>query len=136
MQELAAQKLVSVEASDQIRYDLESARASYELARLELSYTNITAPISGLVAQRMVKPGNLIALNALACGATAGETLGACEAAEGRGFPDWVEVDAKGLKGKFKALPARSELPPTINDAIAVVAPATTGSTGTTAPAR
>jgi len=63
-QELAAQKLVSVEASDQIRYDLESARASYELAKLELSYTNITAPISGVVAQRMVKPGNLISLNA------------------------------------------------------------------------
>ena len=59
-QELAAQKLVSAEASDQIRYDLESARASYELAKLELSYTNITAPISGVIAQRMVKPGNLI----------------------------------------------------------------------------
>lgn len=63
-QELAARKLVSAEASDQIKYDLESARASYELAKLELSYTNITAPISGVVAQRMVKPGNLIALNA------------------------------------------------------------------------
>jgi membrane fusion protein (multidrug efflux system) len=63
-QELAAKKLVSAEASDQIKYDLESARASYQLAQLELSYTNITAPISGVVAQRMVKPGNLIALNA------------------------------------------------------------------------
>ncbi|MEO7252127.1 MAG: efflux RND transporter periplasmic adaptor subunit [Arenimonas sp.] len=63
-QELAARKLVSAESSDQIRYDLESARASYALAMLELSYTNITAPISGVVAQRMVKPGNLIGLNA------------------------------------------------------------------------
>ncbi len=54
------QKLVSVEAIDQIRFDLESARASYELAKLELCYTNITAPISGVIAQRMVKPGNLI----------------------------------------------------------------------------
>jgi membrane fusion protein (multidrug efflux system) len=63
-QELAAKKLVSAEASDQIKYDLESARAAYELAKLELSYTNITAPITGVVAQRMVKPGNLIALNA------------------------------------------------------------------------
>ncbi len=62
-QELAEKKLVSAESSDQIRYDLESARASYELAKLELSYTNITAPISGVVAQRMVKPGNLIGLN-------------------------------------------------------------------------
>ncbi len=63
-QELAARKLVSAEASDQIKYDLESARATYALAKLELSYTNITAPISGVVAQRMVKPGNLIGLNA------------------------------------------------------------------------
>jgi membrane fusion protein (multidrug efflux system) len=62
--ELAERKLVSAESSDQIKYDLESARAAYDLAKLELSYTNITAPISGVVAQRMVKPGNLIALNA------------------------------------------------------------------------
>ena len=62
--ELEASKLVSAEASDQIKYDLASARAAYELAKLELSYTNIVAPISGVVAERMVKPGNLIALNA------------------------------------------------------------------------
>ena len=62
--ELAERKLVSAESADQIKYDLESARAAYDLARLELSYTNITSPISGVVAQRMVKPGNLIALNA------------------------------------------------------------------------
>lgn len=63
-QELAAAKLVSAEAADQIKFDLQSARASYALAKLELSYTNIIAPISGVIAQRMVKPGNLIALNA------------------------------------------------------------------------
>lgn len=63
-QELLASKLVSAEASEQIRYDLESARASYQLAQLELSHTNIVAPISGVIAQRMIKPGNLIALNA------------------------------------------------------------------------
>jgi membrane fusion protein (multidrug efflux system) len=62
--ELAERKLVSADANDQIKFELESARASYDLARLELSYTNITAPISGVVAQRMFKPGNLIALNA------------------------------------------------------------------------
>jgi small subunit ribosomal protein S4 len=45
---------------------------------------------------------------------------GATEAAEGRGFPEWVEVDAKGLKGTFKARPARSELPSTINESLVV----------------
>lgn len=63
-QELRKQNLISAEAHDQIRFDLESAKASLNLARLELSYTNITAPISGVIAQRMVKQGNLVALNA------------------------------------------------------------------------
>lgn len=62
-QQLLAQKLISTEAHDQIRFDLESARASLSLAQLELSYTNIVAPISGVVAQRMVKQGNLVTLN-------------------------------------------------------------------------
>lgn len=62
-QELLASKLVSAEASDQIRYDLEAARAAYGLAQLELSYTNIVAPIDGVIALRSVKQGNLIQLN-------------------------------------------------------------------------
>ena len=62
-QELLASKMVSAEASDQIRYDLEAARAAYQLAQLELSYTNIVAPIDGVIAARAVKPGNLIQLN-------------------------------------------------------------------------
>jgi len=41
-------------------------------------------------------------------------------AAESRGFPDWIEVDAKVLKGKFKALPQRSELPSNINESLVV----------------
>lgn len=63
-QELRKQNLISAEAHDQIRFDLESAKASLNLARLELSYTNVTAPISGVIAQRMVKQGNLVTLNA------------------------------------------------------------------------
>ncbi|KAA2286010.1 efflux RND transporter periplasmic adaptor subunit [Arenimonas fontis] len=63
-QELLASRLVSAESVEQIRFDLESARASYELARLELSYTDIVAPFDGVVAQRMVKAGNLVPLNA------------------------------------------------------------------------
>jgi small subunit ribosomal protein S4 len=44
----------------------------------------------------------------------------AAEAAEGRGFPVWVEVDAKSLRGTFKARPQRSELPSTINESLVV----------------
>ncbi len=58
--ELFEKKLVSSEQQDKIRYELDTQRASYDLARLELSYTNIVAPIDGVVSQRMVKEGNLI----------------------------------------------------------------------------
>jgi small subunit ribosomal protein S4 len=44
----------------------------------------------------------------------------ACEAAESRGFPEWIEVDVKSLKGTFKALPQRSDLPATINESMVV----------------
>jgi small subunit ribosomal protein S4 len=45
---------------------------------------------------------------------------GAVEAAEQRGFPEWVEVDAKAMKGVFKAAPQRSELPSNINESLVV----------------
>jgi len=44
----------------------------------------------------------------------------AVEAAESRGFPEWIDVDAKAGKGVFKAYPARSELPATINEGLVV----------------
>jgi small subunit ribosomal protein S4 len=36
------------------------------------------------------------------------------------GFPDWVEVDEKGLKGKFKAVPEREQMLPDINENLVV----------------
>jgi small subunit ribosomal protein S4 len=44
----------------------------------------------------------------------------ALEAAEQRGFPDWVDVDTKGMKGTFKAAPERSDLPADINESLVV----------------
>lgn len=44
----------------------------------------------------------------------------ALEAAESRGFPEWLEVDPKAFKGTFKAFPARSDLPSTINESLVV----------------
>ena len=44
----------------------------------------------------------------------------ALAAAEQRGFPEWLEVDAKSFKGTFKAVPQRSELPATINEHLVV----------------
>ncbi len=42
------------------------------------------------------------------------------EAAESRGFPEWVEVDTKLLKGTFKALPSRTDLPSSINESLII----------------
>jgi small subunit ribosomal protein S4 len=42
------------------------------------------------------------------------------EAAESKGFSEWVEVDVKGLKGTFKAVPQRTDLPMTINESLVV----------------
>lgn len=60
---LAAEKLISANDNDQLRYDLENARAANRLANLELSYANVAAPISGVVAQRSIKPGNFVQIN-------------------------------------------------------------------------
>ncbi|MDP2107703.1 MAG: 30S ribosomal protein S4, partial [Rhodocyclaceae bacterium] len=47
-------------------------------------------------------------------------TKAAMEAAESRGFPEWIEVDVKAGKGTFKAYPARDELPPSIKEGLVV----------------
>jgi small subunit ribosomal protein S4 len=40
----------------------------------------------------------------------------AAEAAASRHIPEWLEVDAKALKGTFKTVPARTDLPSTVNE--------------------
>lgn len=61
--ELYSRKLVAADLYEKLRYDVETQRTTAQMARLELSYTNIVAPIDGVIAQRMVKQGNLIQLN-------------------------------------------------------------------------
>lgn len=36
------------------------------------------------------------------------------------GLPDWVQVDEKGLKGTFKAVPTRDQIVPDINESLVV----------------
>jgi len=36
------------------------------------------------------------------------------------GFPDWVDVDVKAMKGAFKSVPERSDLPAEINESLVV----------------
>ncbi len=62
--ELYERKLVAADVYEKIRFDVDTQRAVYNMAKLELSYTDIVAPISGVIAQRSAKVGNLIQLNA------------------------------------------------------------------------
>lgn len=61
--QMAEQRLLSANDADQLRYDLESARAANRLANLELSYAKVEAPISGVVASRSIKTGNFVQIN-------------------------------------------------------------------------
>ncbi|WMJ68868.1 efflux RND transporter periplasmic adaptor subunit [Stenotrophomonas sp. 24(2023)] len=62
-QKLVGQQMVSASDVDQLRFDLEHARAQYRLATLELSYTTVVAPISGVIASRSIKTGNFVQIN-------------------------------------------------------------------------
>lgn len=64
------------------------------------------------------RPGDAVELTESARGQL--RVKAALEAAASRGFPEWLEVDAKAGKGTFKAYPQRAELPPTINESLVV----------------
>ena len=55
--------MVSTNDVEQLRFDLQNARAQLNLAKLDLSYTRVTAPISGVIAQRSIKAGNLVQIS-------------------------------------------------------------------------
>lgn len=65
-----------------------------------------------------LRPGDVVQLTDAARAQL--RSKAALEAAEGRGFPEWLEVDAKAGKGTFKAYPQRAELPATINESLVV----------------
>jgi small subunit ribosomal protein S4 len=66
----------------------------------------------------LVKPGDVVSVRE-----KSREQLrikAALQAAEQRGFPEWVNVNAKEMTGTFKAVPIRAELPATINEHLVV----------------
>ena len=65
-----------------------------------------------------LRPGDTVTLAEKARGHL--RVKAALEAAESRGFPEWIEVDAKAGKGVFKSYPARTDLPATINEGLVV----------------
>ena len=61
--ELSQRGLVAKGTAENAKYDLDALKASYDSARLELGYTEIRAPIAGVVSARYIKVGNTISPN-------------------------------------------------------------------------
>jgi len=61
--ELSNKGLVSTGEFEKIKFELEALQASFNLAKLELDYTQIRAPIDGVVSERFVKLGRTISAN-------------------------------------------------------------------------
>jgi membrane fusion protein (multidrug efflux system) len=61
--DLKEKGLISTGDFDKIRYEMEALEASYNLAKLELDYTQIRAPIDGIISNRFIRRGNTIAVN-------------------------------------------------------------------------
>ena len=61
--DLKEKALISTGDFDKIRYEMEALEASYNLAKLELDYTQIRAPIAGVVSNRYVRLGTTVSVN-------------------------------------------------------------------------
>ncbi len=59
-EELQDKGLISEGEFEKLQYDLEALQATYNLAKLELDYTQIRAPIAGVISERYLKLGNTI----------------------------------------------------------------------------
>ena len=61
--ELFKNKLISAEAYDRTKYEYQTQKSTYDLTKLNLNYTEIKAPISGVVSERFIKVGNMVTVN-------------------------------------------------------------------------
>jgi multidrug efflux system membrane fusion protein len=65
--ELLGRKAMSQDEFDTVKYDLDEAnanlseaKASHDLAKLNLQFTTVTAPLAGRIGRRMLDAGNLV----------------------------------------------------------------------------
>ena len=100
-QELRGKGLLSEGDFEKLRYDLEALQAAFNLARLELDYTQIRAPIAGVVSERYIKLGKTIRVGEPAFRVTSFDPLVAYMHVPereyrriGPGQPVQIEIDA------------------------------------------
>lgn len=59
-QELFQKNLISAQEFENAKYDFEAEKSAYELAQLQIAYSQIKAPINGVISERLIKTGNMI----------------------------------------------------------------------------
>ncbi|MGD2090936.1 MAG: efflux RND transporter periplasmic adaptor subunit [Candidatus Aminicenantes bacterium] len=64
--EIFQRQMLSKETFEKLQFNMETAKLEWEQAKLLLSYTRITSPISGVVTKRYIKIGNKINTSQLA----------------------------------------------------------------------
>ena len=63
-EELFQKSLISAVEYDRIKSDYETQKAARDLAQLEVTYATVRAPFSGIVSERLIKKGNMVATHA------------------------------------------------------------------------
>lgn len=58
--ELFDRELISTNQYENAKFEYESQKAAHELAQLNVAYSQIKAPITGIISERMIKTGNMV----------------------------------------------------------------------------
>ena len=62
-EQLFNNKIVGEDAYERIKSEYETQKSMHDMAKLNLAYTEIKAPISGVVYERLIKVGNMVTIN-------------------------------------------------------------------------
>ncbi len=63
MASMHKQNMISADAYERVQFEYEAQKARTELAQLNLEHATIRAPISGVIANRYIKVGNMMKIN-------------------------------------------------------------------------
>ena len=122
--DLKKKGLISTGDFDKIQYDMEALEATYNLAKLELDYTQIRAPINGVISERYVKIGNTIEVGDPVFRVTSLDPLVAYMHVPEREYRNIAEGQPVGIE--IDALPGQ-----TVHAAVTRVSPIVDPATGT-----
>ena len=62
--ELFQKSLISAVEYERVKSDYETQKAARDLAQLDVTYTTVRAPFSGIISERLIKKGNMVATHA------------------------------------------------------------------------